>query len=160
MAGWHNRWNGHQLGQTPGDGEGQGGQVCCSPWGREELDRTGRLNNSNFQGTLTNTGMLFCSLSKLRTIYTGPFLPFLFLPTFYHPQPPLSPAQGGSFFVSVSSVSGKPSSYRTCFIHFSCSASFFLVPVSQAFCSMKARTDSFYSFLCFLFFLCIFPLKQ
>ena len=99
--------------------------MCCSPWGREELDRTGRLNNSNFQGTLTNTGMLFCSLSKLRTIYTGPFLPLLFLPTFYHPQPPLSPAQGGSLFVSVSSVSGKPSSYRTCFIHFSCSASFF-----------------------------------
>ena len=75
--------------------------MCCSPWGREELDTTGKLNNSKLQGTLTNTGMLFCSLSKLRIIYTGPLLPFLFLPTFYHLQPPLSPAQEGSLFVSV-----------------------------------------------------------
>ena len=29
------------------DGEGQGGLVCCSPWGHKELDMTGRLNNSN-----------------------------------------------------------------------------------------------------------------
>ena len=26
--------------QTPGDGEGQGSQVCCSPWGRKESDTT------------------------------------------------------------------------------------------------------------------------
>ena len=25
MAGWHHRCNGHELGQTSGDGEGQGG---------------------------------------------------------------------------------------------------------------------------------------
>jgi len=25
--------NGHELGQTPGDGEGEGGLVCYSPWG-------------------------------------------------------------------------------------------------------------------------------
>ena len=31
-AGWHHRCNEHELGQTPGDGEGQGGLVCCSPW--------------------------------------------------------------------------------------------------------------------------------
>ena len=29
------------LGQTLGDGEGQGGLVCCSPWGCKELDTTG-----------------------------------------------------------------------------------------------------------------------
>ena len=23
-----------ELGQTPGDGEGQAGLVCCRPWGR------------------------------------------------------------------------------------------------------------------------------
>ena len=39
--------NGHKLGQTPGDSEGQGGLACCSPWGRKELDTTGRLNNDN-----------------------------------------------------------------------------------------------------------------
>ena len=32
--------NGHELGQTSGDGEGQGCLVCCSPWGREELEAT------------------------------------------------------------------------------------------------------------------------
>ena len=47
MAGWHHRCNEHELGQTPGDGEGQGGLTCCSPWGRKELDTTGRLNNNN-----------------------------------------------------------------------------------------------------------------
>ena len=28
--------NGYELGQTPGDGERQGGLVCCSPWDCEE----------------------------------------------------------------------------------------------------------------------------
>ena len=45
MVGWQHRCNGHELGQTPGDSEGQRGLVCCSPRGREELDTTGRLNN-------------------------------------------------------------------------------------------------------------------
>ena len=30
--------NGHEFEQTPGVGDGQGGLVCCSPWGRKELD--------------------------------------------------------------------------------------------------------------------------
>ena len=34
MVGWH-RCNGQELAQTPGDGEGQGSLVCCSPWGRK-----------------------------------------------------------------------------------------------------------------------------
>ena len=34
------------LGETPGDGEGQGSLMCCSPWGHKELDMTGRLNDS------------------------------------------------------------------------------------------------------------------
>ena len=33
-VGWHHRLNGHELGQTPGDSEEQGGLVCCSSWGR------------------------------------------------------------------------------------------------------------------------------
>ena len=32
MVGWHHRYNGHELGQTPGDGEGRGRLACCSPW--------------------------------------------------------------------------------------------------------------------------------
>ena len=29
---------GHEFEQTPGDGEGQGRLVCCSPWGHKEAD--------------------------------------------------------------------------------------------------------------------------
>ena len=47
MAGWQHACNGHELGQTLGDGEGQRGLVCYSPWGHKELDTTERLNNKN-----------------------------------------------------------------------------------------------------------------
>ena len=46
MAGWPHRFNGHELGQTPGYGEGQGSLVCCSPQGSEEWDTIWWLNNS------------------------------------------------------------------------------------------------------------------
>ena len=45
-VGWHHQLNGHEFGQTPEDGEGQGSLVCCSPWGCKESDMTERLNNS------------------------------------------------------------------------------------------------------------------
>ena len=32
MVGWHHQLNGHEFEQIPGDGEGQGSLVCCSPW--------------------------------------------------------------------------------------------------------------------------------
>ena len=47
MDKWHHRGNGHQLGQTSGDDEGQGGLLFCSPWSCKESDMTGRLNNNN-----------------------------------------------------------------------------------------------------------------
>ena len=31
----------NECGRTLGDGERQGGLVCCSPWGRKESDTTG-----------------------------------------------------------------------------------------------------------------------
>ena len=37
MAGWHQQCNGHELGQTSGDGEGQGGK---------EWHMTGQLKNN------------------------------------------------------------------------------------------------------------------
>ena len=40
MVGLHQQCNGHELGQTSGDDEGQGAWVCCSPWGHRESDRT------------------------------------------------------------------------------------------------------------------------
>ena len=38
IFGWQHLFNGQGLGQTPGDGEGQGSLECCHPWGCEELD--------------------------------------------------------------------------------------------------------------------------
>ena len=32
MVGQHYQLHGHKLGQTLGDGAGQGGLACCSPW--------------------------------------------------------------------------------------------------------------------------------
>ena len=43
-VGWHHWLNGHEFQQAPGDGEGQGSLVCCSPWGRKESDMTEQLN--------------------------------------------------------------------------------------------------------------------
>ena len=40
MLGWHHRLNGHEFGQTPGNGEGQGGLVCCRAWVHKEADMT------------------------------------------------------------------------------------------------------------------------
>ena len=34
----------HKHGQIVRDGEGQGGQVCCSPWDHKESDMTEQLN--------------------------------------------------------------------------------------------------------------------
>ena len=52
MIGWHHQLNGHEFEQLPGDGEGQGSLVCCSPWGHKESDMGERLNNneSNIKG--------------------------------------------------------------------------------------------------------------
>ena len=47
MVGWHHQFSGHEFEQVPGDGEGQGILVCCSPWGWKESDTTEWLNNNN-----------------------------------------------------------------------------------------------------------------
>ena len=46
MAGWHHWLNGHEFEQTPGDGEGQGGLACCSPWDHIGSDTTEQLSNN------------------------------------------------------------------------------------------------------------------
>ena len=40
MVRWYHQVNGHEFGQTLGIGNGQGGLVCCSSWGRKELATT------------------------------------------------------------------------------------------------------------------------
>ena len=44
MLGWHHQLDGHEFEKAPGDSDGQGGLVCCSPWGRKESNTTDRLN--------------------------------------------------------------------------------------------------------------------
>ena len=71
MVGWHHEVNGHQLGQTPGDGEGQRGLACCSPWGHKESDLTEQLNKNNSR---QRTHFL-CSylLGRLSSMQKDPF---------------------------------------------------------------------------------------
>ena len=40
VVGWHHQLNGHEFEQALGIGGGQGGLVCCSPWGCKELHVT------------------------------------------------------------------------------------------------------------------------
>ena len=47
LVGWHHQLSGREFEQAPGDGEGHGSLVCCSPEGRKESDKTEQLNNNN-----------------------------------------------------------------------------------------------------------------
>ena len=44
LVGWHHRLDGHEFEQALEVGNGQGGLMCCSPWGCKELDTTEWLN--------------------------------------------------------------------------------------------------------------------
>ena len=63
MVGWHHRLDEHGFGWTPGVGDGQGGLVCCSPWGCKESDMTEQLNQTEI--SLTHSSPLQLSKSHL-----------------------------------------------------------------------------------------------
>ena len=44
MVRWHHQLDGHEFELALGVGDGHGSLVCCSPWGRTELDTTEQLN--------------------------------------------------------------------------------------------------------------------
>ena len=44
MVGWHHQPYGHEFEQALGVGVRQRSLLCCSPWGRKELDMTGQIN--------------------------------------------------------------------------------------------------------------------
>ena len=62
---WYHGPSGHEFEQIQGDGEGQGILVCCSPWGRKELDKAEWLNNNH---------MHYLSCFTLRTVRDSGFL--------------------------------------------------------------------------------------
>ena len=37
MVGWHQQLDGYEFEQAPGDGEGQGSLLHCSPWGSQRI---------------------------------------------------------------------------------------------------------------------------
>ena len=47
MAEWHHQCNEHELGQTLGDGERQGGLASCSQYLGSQSNMIGQLNNNN-----------------------------------------------------------------------------------------------------------------
>ena len=49
MVGWHHQLDRREFEQAPGVGDGQGGLVCCSRWGRRESDTTERLNRTELK---------------------------------------------------------------------------------------------------------------
>ena len=54
----------HEFEYPPGAGDGQGSQVCCSPWGRKESDMTERLTCTE----LTSHNSKYISLSVLISV--------------------------------------------------------------------------------------------
>ena len=55
MVGWHPLLNGHEFEQTPGDSEGRGSLMYCSPWGSQRVRQDlateqQKLNNGKSSG--------------------------------------------------------------------------------------------------------------
>ena len=63
LDGWHYQLNGHKFELTPGDSEGQGSLVWCSPWVRKELDDNSSLFASGLSCGVQN--LFSCSVWHL-----------------------------------------------------------------------------------------------
>ena len=61
MAGWHHWLDGHEFGQTPGVGDGQGGLACCDSWGHKESDMTEQLSWTELMQSL-----MWVTLTKVK----------------------------------------------------------------------------------------------
>ena len=70
QVGWHHRLKGHEFELALGDGDGQGGLACCSPWGRKESDTTERLKNNNKTAGFFKKKKKVRSLSHVRLFAT------------------------------------------------------------------------------------------
>ena len=73
VVGWHHRFNGHELEQTPGDSEGQRSLGCCSPCGHKESDTTEGQNNN----PVNTIGYIVLSAFVLTSRHPGPEIKIL-----------------------------------------------------------------------------------
>ena len=73
-VGWHHRPNGHELEETPGDGEGQGSLACCSPWGGKESDKSEKLNNIKFLVKMKIRSFFFRSKTEQKVFWPTQYL--------------------------------------------------------------------------------------
>ena len=87
MAEWHHWCNKHELGQTSGDGEGQGGLACCSPWGRKRVGHD--------WATEQKTLILFYIFEKLQNSFSKGLHHFTFPQAMY---------KGSYFSMSMSTL--------------------------------------------------------
>ena len=81
IAGWHHRLDGRGFGQTPGDGDGQGGLVCCDSWGRKESDTTEQLNWTETVISVINLTVSWKKMDlwviiQTATLVLNPMIPF------------------------------------------------------------------------------------
>ena len=79
-------------GQTPGDGEGPRGLVCCSPEGHKESDMTWQLNDSNKSGESLHAferGINIIEYSYFRKTILISFLSQSVLPTAVRVKKPI-----------------------------------------------------------------------
>ena len=60
LVGWNHWLNGHKFEQAPGDSEGQGSLVCCSPWGFKDQTRLSDWTTTGVRLFLLGSG---CFLS-------------------------------------------------------------------------------------------------
>ena len=86
MAEWHHWCNGHECGQTLGDGEGREGLACCSPWGHKESDMTGRLNHNNSHQSKIQITSLLSAACLPATSPDYPAFPVCPTPTALQPR--------------------------------------------------------------------------
>ena len=93
MVEWHHRLDGREFEQAPGDGEGQGGMECCTPWGHKELAVTELLNNNDTR--CNSTPGFSISVACLNPMCLSTFLCFL------HCLPCISPCSQTSSFFSI-----------------------------------------------------------
>ena len=78
MVGWHHWLNGYEFDQAPGDGEGQGSLMCCSPWGHSQT----RLSDSTTTTATTNDNKSLDLCWVLVTPTCPPALPLPHSPLF------------------------------------------------------------------------------